>query len=257
MKSVIKLIIFSLILSIIINVIYFKYIDSSKIKQIFGYSCLKVLTGSMNPEIKAGENIIIKKCDKYEIGDVITYIAKSGELITHRIVSITDKFYYTKGDANNVCDPEPVLVNQIYGKVIFHFCSFFNSPFFSLAKNFNYNKASLKSEIANPIFIVDGDNEILIKQYDSISNYKFIVKNYNEDKVSDVSFTYNIDIIADDIVELQLYNNANLVDINSRFILPHSISTDHEYLLKIKAPEDYEGKVKINISACQMEEGMS
>lgn len=98
MKSFIKFIIYSLIISIIISLIIFNFISKSEINQLFGYSCLKVLTGSMEPEIKTGENVIIKKCKDYKIGDIITYITKDLEVITHRIVSKEGELYYTKGD---------------------------------------------------------------------------------------------------------------------------------------------------------------
>ena len=257
MKSFTKFIICSLILSIIANIIYFKFINKSDINQLLGYTCLKVLTGSMEPEIKAGENIIIKKCKQYEIGDIITYSEKDGDLVTHRIVSIQDELYYTKGDANNIQDLEPVSISQIYGKVILHFNSFFDSLPFSYAKYIYSNKASVNVKIANPIFIVEGDKEILIEKYGSTSDYNFIVKNYNEINRSDVSFNYNIDIIADDIVKTRLFCDGNLVDISNTFTLSHNTSIKHEYLLKIEAPEDYYGKVKINVSAYQVEEGMS
>lgn len=250
MKSFTKFIIYSLILSIIIIIIYFIFIRHS----LFGYSCLKVLTGSMEPDIKTGENIIIKKCKEYKVGDIITYITEEGELVTHRIISIEGEEYSTKGDANNTCDSNPILIDQIYGKVIFHFSSFFHNSFYSFAKYFNSSKASVKTQIAKPIFIVDGDKEILIEQYGTNNNYNFTVRNHNENGISDVSFNYKIEIIADKTIKTQLFRDDNLLDINETFTLSHSTPVEHKYLLKIEAPEDYNGKVKVNVVAYQMEE---
>ncbi len=255
MRNFSKLIIYSLILSLTVNIIYFRYIDKSKLKQLFGYSCLKVVTGSMEPEIKAGENIVIKKCNKYEVGDIITYIEKNGCLVTHRIIDIYGEEFYTKGDANNAQDLEPVTIDQICGKVIFHFNSFFDNQIFSLAKFISSNKARVNVQIAKPIFIVEGDEEIFIENSKNFNNYNFSVKNYNDNYISEVSMNYNIDIIADDNVKTKLFYNDNLVDIDNTFTLPHGVSIEREYSLLIEAPEGYFGKVKINVYAYQIEEG--
>ena len=258
MKSFIKFIIYSLILSIVISFIFLKFINKSEISQLFGYSCLKVITGSMEPEIKTGENVLIKKCKDYNVGDIITYITKDLEIITHRIVLKDEGLYYTKGDANNVEDPEPILNNQIYGKVIFHFNSFLPNSFFSFAKFINSNKTSINAKIAKPIFIVNGDKEILIEKYGSVNDYNFSVKNYNDNNnTSEVSLNYKIEIIANENIKYQLFCNDNLVNVNNIFTLPHSNPKEDNYTLKIGAPEDYKGSVKINVYAYQMKEGKS
>lgn len=254
MKRFIKFIIYSLILSIIINILCYKFINKDNIS-ILGYSCLKVVSGSMEPEIKAGENIIIKKCSKYDVGDIITYMEENNNLITHRIVSIHDDLYYTKGDANNVQDFNPVTLSQIYGKVIFHFKSFFHSSVFSYSKYINSNKISVNVQIANPIFIVKGDTEIIIKNYGVTNSYNFSVRNYNETSTSDIDFNYNIQIVADKDVKTTLFCNDIIVDTNNTFLISHNAPMEHKYLLKIEAPEDYEGKVKINVYAYQTKEG--
>lgn len=258
MKSLIKFIVYSLIISIIISFIFLKFISKSEINQLFGYSCLKVITGSMEPEIKAGENVLIKKCKDYKIGDIITYITKDLEIITHRIISKEEGLYYTKGDANNVEDSEPILDNQIYGKVIAHFDSFLPNSLFSFSKYIYSNKTSINAKIAKPIFIVNGDKEILIEKYGSVNDYNFCVKNYNENNhTSEVSLKYKIEIISNENIKYQLFSNDNLVDVNSTFTLPHSNPKEDKYTLRIDAPEDYEGSVKINVYAYQMKEGES
>ena len=211
----------------------------------------------MEPEIQAGENIIIKKCNEYKVGDIITYIANDDTLVTHRIISIVDGLYHTKGDFNNTEDMDPVSINQIYGKVIFHFNSFIPNSFFTYSKYINSKKTSINSKIANPIFIVEGDKEILINKYDSINDYNFSVRNNDEESVSDVTFDYTIEVIADDTVEYQLFCDNNLIDINDTFILPHTTSITHKYLLKIKVPEDCKDSIKINVYAYQKEERKS
>ena len=71
-----------------------------------------------------GTLLIDKETDPLliEQGDVVTFIMnEEGMLVTHRVVSIdrTDKTFTTKGDANNVEDPEPVMWGNVIGKVMF------------------------------------------------------------------------------------------------------------------------------------------
>ena len=90
----------------------------SKIPSVFGYSVLIVASPSMTGAIEAGDAIIIKKSDSYAVGDVITYFpADENFSVTHRIVRMEGDKFYTKGDANQSEDSDPVLIEQIVGKV--------------------------------------------------------------------------------------------------------------------------------------------
>ena len=82
----------------------------------FGYSHAIVLTGSMEPTIKAGDLIVFKKQDEYNVGDIITF-GLSGTCVTHRIIDKTETGFITQGDANNAPDLSTVPANQILGKV--------------------------------------------------------------------------------------------------------------------------------------------
>lgn len=88
---------------------------------LFGYQLKMVLSGSMEPEIQTGSVIAIKPSSDethYKKGDVITFEAEDGKLITHRIVQIKGdgEQYITKGDNNNGPDVDPVLSQNIVGK---------------------------------------------------------------------------------------------------------------------------------------------
>lgn len=97
---------------------YGKFVKKSKIPSVFGYSVLIVASPSMTGAIEAGDAIIIKKSDSYAVGDVITYFpADENFSVTHRIVRMEGDKFYTKGDANPSEDPDPVLIEQIAGKV--------------------------------------------------------------------------------------------------------------------------------------------
>lgn len=82
-----------------------------------------IATGSMEPMIKPGDVILVKKIDGNEakLGDVIQF-RKDNILISHRIMEVIEednvKKYITKGDNNSVEDSDPVLPEQIKGKII-------------------------------------------------------------------------------------------------------------------------------------------
>lgn len=97
---------------------YDKFVKKSKIPSVFGYSMLIVASPSMTGAIEAGDAIIIKNSDSYAVGDVITYFPEDESfLVTHRIVRMEGDKFYTKGDANQSEDSDPVLIEQIVGKV--------------------------------------------------------------------------------------------------------------------------------------------
>lgn len=89
---------------------------------VFGYSVLKVETGSMEPTLHVGDFIIAKTCDTGTLqeGDIISYYSKQpdiqGMLITHRIQTVCDDgTFITIGDANVVSDSLPVTPDSILG----------------------------------------------------------------------------------------------------------------------------------------------
>ena len=100
------------------TIAYDKFVKKSKIPSVFGYSILIVASPSMTGAIEAGDAIIIKNSDSYAVGDVITYFPEGESFsVTHRIVRMEGDKFYTKGDANQSEDSDPVLIEQIVGKV--------------------------------------------------------------------------------------------------------------------------------------------
>ena len=117
----INIILFMSILFFLI-VLFIKIINfDSKPIQPFGITILGVVSNSMNPSIRKGNMIIVKKQNDYEEGDVITYIGSDENLVTHRIVRKYENVFITKGDNNNVEDESEVKKEQIIGKVIYVF----------------------------------------------------------------------------------------------------------------------------------------
>lgn len=90
-----------------------------------GYEVRIVQSGSMEPAIRTGSVVVVSQQERYEAGEVITFGEVAGDQIptTHRIVSEQlidgELAYTTKGDANEEADLEPVLANDVRGKVLF------------------------------------------------------------------------------------------------------------------------------------------
>jgi len=83
---------------------------------VFGWSWAVVVSGSMEPEIRVNDIVIVHEENNYAVGDIITY--ESGDsVVTHRIVAETDRGYTTKGDHNNTEDMYPVPRSSVVGKV--------------------------------------------------------------------------------------------------------------------------------------------
>jgi len=80
-----------------------------------GYSCVIVVSGSMEPAIDVGDLLIVKGAESYNYGDVVTYLSENGSLITHRVEALSKDGYITHGDANNVSDGE-IPAQRLLGK---------------------------------------------------------------------------------------------------------------------------------------------
>ena len=72
----------------------------------------------MEPNINAGELIIVKKQNEYKKDEIITY-KEDDVFITHRIIENEGNTYITKGDSNNDKDLE-IKKENVIGKVVFH-----------------------------------------------------------------------------------------------------------------------------------------
>lgn len=97
--------------------------DQTIVPSVFGFTPLTVVSGSMSPEIKTGDMVIVKNGNRnIKTGDVVTYRLE-GMLITHRVKNISEEndieVFITKGDANNREDYKAVERSQILGKCVF------------------------------------------------------------------------------------------------------------------------------------------
>ena len=116
----------TLVLCLLLSVTMIRAKVSGKQPEILGYKLFVVLTGSMEPNLGVGDLIIVKTTDPEEIktNDIITFQSEASEnIITHRVKQISnDKNleFITKGDANNIEDPNNVKKQNIIGRVSGH-----------------------------------------------------------------------------------------------------------------------------------------
>lgn len=93
--------------------------------EIFGYKFYVVLTGSMKPNIEPGDLIVTKdiSVNEIECGDIITFKVEGVDSVTtHRVKEIINSeegiSFITQGDANNITDKDPVIGEDIQGRVV-------------------------------------------------------------------------------------------------------------------------------------------
>ena len=90
------------------------YIWKQSPADIFGFSPVIVLSGSMEPTFSAGDLLIIQQQESYREREIVTY-EDGGVLTTHRIVGRQSEGFITQGDNNNIPDSQAVSPGQIKG----------------------------------------------------------------------------------------------------------------------------------------------
>ena len=94
---------------------------------LFGYRPLVVTSGSMEPALKVGDAIVLKRTDPEDlkVDDIVTYKPPGAEdrLITHRVVSVNETngqfLFETKGDANPKVDSWTVDSDGVVGTMVY------------------------------------------------------------------------------------------------------------------------------------------
>lgn len=117
--KIFKIIVIGLFSAILIGNLYIiavRLADRDRLPKLFGYAQVVVISGSMEPDLAAGDLIIIKEQPAYGVGDVVTY-RDGSVLITHRIIAVNASGIITQGDANNAADA-PVAPSAMEGKVV-------------------------------------------------------------------------------------------------------------------------------------------
>ena len=92
--------------------------------RLFGFKPFAVLSPSMTPKYGVGDLVYALPTDpeEIEVGDVLTFVANAeGTIVTHRVAEVDreNRCFYTKGDANESRDGNPVVYENAVGVVKF------------------------------------------------------------------------------------------------------------------------------------------
>ncbi|MGW4477600.1 signal peptidase I [Rhodococcus triatomae] len=131
------------------------------VPRLTGSTPYTVLTGSMRPTYPPGTLIVVKPQDPETlgVGDAITFQKESGdpEVVTHRIIesrqnSTGVRTFVTQGDANPSRDQNPVVVEQIRGKV------WYSVPYLGYVNNVvtGQQRAVMVSVVVGGLFLYAG-----------------------------------------------------------------------------------------------------
>lgn len=120
-KKIVNVVYYIVVLILLIILVNNFMSKSDSIFKAIGFRTYSILSGSMEPEIKTGDLVIVKSANfnQVEVGDVITF-KYEGNIVTHRVIDKTEEGFMTKGDNNNIEDTEIVSSDNLIGKVLFH-----------------------------------------------------------------------------------------------------------------------------------------
>lgn len=118
-KRVLKYLAYS-ILIILVTLCVYTFVVTDVLKKdyvnVFGYTYFVVSTGSMSGTIEVNDIIFVKITDDVEKNDVVSYVNKNGDIITHRLIQKVGDKLITQGDVNNVAD-DPFDKEDLIGEV--------------------------------------------------------------------------------------------------------------------------------------------
>lgn len=100
-----------------------------EVPRLFGYSLINIVSGSMEPDIKKGDYILIEEVDPAQVekNDIICFYSTDPAIYgypnTHRVVEepyLEDGTYYyvTQGDANLIPDTQPARGDRLIGRYV-------------------------------------------------------------------------------------------------------------------------------------------
>lgn len=117
--SVFKIILIVFLIVFIIcfgSIVYQKKVLKSSMPNLFGYAGGTIVSGSMEPNIKIGDYVIVSVNGGYDVGDVVMF-KRGNSYIAHRVIEVFDDGIITKGDANDTEDKK-ISKDDVVGPVI-------------------------------------------------------------------------------------------------------------------------------------------
>ena len=117
--SVFKIILIVFLIGFIIcfgSIVYQKKVLKSSMPNLFGYAGGTIVSGSMEPNIKIGDYVIVSVNGGYDVGEVVMF-KRGNSYIAHRVIEVFDDGIITKGDANDTEDKK-ISKDDVVGPVI-------------------------------------------------------------------------------------------------------------------------------------------
>lgn len=130
-----------------------------------------------------------------------------------------------------------------------------------IGRYFKDYKVLADTQIAIPIFVVEGESNIKMDKSNLNKGYDFKIKNYEEEKINDVDFKYTIYFESDiqDKINLNLQKDGTDMRIinnqTEEMIMKSGEKINHLYHLEIETKEESNeiiGNVTIKVLAEQM-----
>lgn len=118
LNKILKTLLFLLVIIFVFASFSILLKNKENLTNIFNFRFFIVKSGSMYPKLDINDIVIVKKCENYDIEDIITYNCQNKYFITHRIIEKNENAFITKGDNNNSEDLEKVKIQNVKGKVI-------------------------------------------------------------------------------------------------------------------------------------------
>lgn len=108
----------------VLTVFYILILAPFIISSCAGFHLYAITSGSMEPNVPVASVVFVKSTPFEDIqkDDIITFWAAKDTAATHRVADINkdEKYFTTKGDANEQADAKPVYYQNVIGKVYYH-----------------------------------------------------------------------------------------------------------------------------------------
>lgn len=112
---------------------------------------------------------------------------------------------------------------------------------YSIGKGIYKTNVNANTNIAEPILIIEKSPIIDISNIEQANYYMFKVKNYNENKITETTLMYNIELILDNGINVKLYKDDKEISLNENktenFYFGKNLKEEHNYKIEIAKNE--------------------
>lgn len=110
----------------------------------------------------------------------------------------------------------------------------------SIGKAIHNTNIKNNTRIAKPVLEVEKGSEVIITEDNKRGEYKFKIKNYNQEQITEVDLTYYIEILEEDLnnfIQYQLYKDDKILELKEnkteKMTFNKDIKEEQNYTLKV------------------------